>query len=194
MNAFSRAQLFFFFFTLFLLNSLLLCFPISALSWQRSNGSESNNVLLRPPFHLPASKTSLWSQRTLLETERHRLHILYVWVLLIPNHTIGLSPPYSQTAVCAVLHEIQTAFFPFFSFVQTKEEKWNDFSLNPSISNLNLSLYLFRCANVTNIIHYNLLLQVRIKLCLAVFLRLVTHSRIFGPSGPIWGSTGNFFV
>lgn len=117
------------FFTLFLLNSVLLCFPISALSCQRSNGSESNNVLLRLLFHLPASKTSLRSQRTLLEMELHRLcaHTVCLSAFDSKSHNWLISP-YSQTAFCAVLHEIQNAFF-FVFFHLYKPKKRNEMKL-----------------------------------------------------------------
>lgn len=141
-----------FFFTLFLLNSVLLCFPISALSCQRSNGSESNNVLLRLPFHLPASKTSLWSQRTLLEMELHRLCACTVCLSAFDSKSHNwLISPYSQTAFCAVLHVL-------FRLYQPKKRNEMISHLTHPFQTWISCLHVFRYVNITNIIYYDLLL------------------------------------
>lgn len=95
------------------LRKTLLC------SARRFNASASNNVLLRLPFHLPASKTSLWSQRSFW-MELHRLcaYTEYLSALDSKSHN-WLIFLYSQTSFCAVLHESQGFgfFFSVFSFL-----------------------------------------------------------------------------
>lgn len=58
------------------------------------------------------------------------VHILYVWVVLIPNHTMGLSLPIlSLPPVLSSMKAKLKALCSFCSSIQTWDEKWNDFIL-----------------------------------------------------------------
>lgn len=84
-----------------------------------SNGSECNTVLLKLPFHLPTSKTSLRSQRTSFGDEAAQTVCIYVWVVFSPNHTMGLSPSDSACLLCCPTWQPNTVSTVFFLFPHT---------------------------------------------------------------------------